>query len=161
VARAKEIRDAFHIANQSQIDKTLEAMCHSGDVMAVAIEGLRDTYYALSETLESVPETVPESAHILSPFDNLTIQRDRMERLFDSPTLSSAICPKPSANTATSYSPSCGATNSSVGLTPRPSERPRLCSSRCFGLSRHSQRLPMPSPLSPMRWPVSRGSTAA
>jgi uncharacterized protein YcaQ len=26
---------------------------------------------------------VPDAAHILSPFDNLTIQRDRMERLFD------------------------------------------------------------------------------
>ena len=83
IARAKEIRDAFHIVNQSQVDKTLEAMCHTGEVMAVSIEGLKDDYYVLPETMESVSTAVPEEAHILSPFDNLTIQRDRMERLFD------------------------------------------------------------------------------
>ena len=83
IARSRELRDAFHIVNQSRISKTLNDMSHSGEIMAVAIEGLKDNYYALPETMESVSTAVPEEAYILSPFDNLTIQRERMERLFN------------------------------------------------------------------------------
>lgn len=83
VARARDLRDAFHIVNQARIDKTLKEMSDSGEVVAVRIEGLKDAYFALPSTLEGNSSLVPDSAHILSPFDNLTIQRDRMERLFD------------------------------------------------------------------------------
>jgi uncharacterized protein len=82
VARAKEIRDAFHIVDLSRISQTLKEMEQSGDVVRLSIEGLDDSYYALPETLEHTPAPPPESAHILSPFDNLIIQRERMKRLF-------------------------------------------------------------------------------
>jgi len=82
VARAKEIRDAFHIVDQAQIDASLKEMQHAGEVVAVAIEGLTDPYYALAGTLETSASPILDTAHILSPFDNLTIQRDRMKRLF-------------------------------------------------------------------------------
>jgi uncharacterized protein YcaQ len=57
-------------------------MKETRDVVSLSIEGLDDIYYALPATLDR--ETVPPSnrAHILSPFDNLTIQRERMRRLF-------------------------------------------------------------------------------
>jgi uncharacterized protein YcaQ len=83
VARAKEIRDAFHVVDQAHIDASLKEMQQSKEVVALSIEGLDDVYYALAETLERDASPRPDSAHILSPFDNLTIQRDRMERLFD------------------------------------------------------------------------------
>jgi len=82
IARAKEIRDAFHIVNLSQISKILEEMQQSEEVTGLHIEGLDDVYYALPETLEREQVPAPNEAHILSPFDNLTIQRDRMKRLF-------------------------------------------------------------------------------
>ena len=40
--------------------------------------------YALPETLEHVPDSVePTEARILSPFDNLIVQRERLRWLFD------------------------------------------------------------------------------
>ena len=83
VAQEREIRDAFHIANRSLIVKTLEEMQHSKEVVPLLIEGLDDIHYALTETLEREDAPLSNTAHILSPFDNLTIQRGRMERLFD------------------------------------------------------------------------------
>ncbi len=82
VARSSEIREAFHIANLAHISKTLKEMQEAGDVVSLSIKGVDDVYYALPSTLDR--ETVPPSgqAHILSPFDNLTIQRERMKRLF-------------------------------------------------------------------------------
>lgn len=82
VARPTEIRDAFHIVNLAQISKTLEKMQEAGDVVGVSIEGLDDVYYALPSTLDREPILPSNQAHILSPFDNLTIQRERMKRLF-------------------------------------------------------------------------------
>ena len=41
-------------------------------------------WYALAETLEHVPESVePTEARILSPFDNLIIQRERLRWIFE------------------------------------------------------------------------------
>ncbi len=82
VARAKEIREAFHIADMKSISKTLLQMTTSKDVVPVSIEGLDDVYYTLPESLEKVSEAPSRNAYILSPFDNLTIQRERMGRLF-------------------------------------------------------------------------------
>lgn len=82
VAQEREIRDAFHIVNLSLIVKTLEEMQQSKEVISVSIEGLSDAYYALTETLERDESSRSNTAHILSPFDNLIIQRNRIERLF-------------------------------------------------------------------------------
>jgi len=82
IARAPEIRDAFHIVNLSQISEALEEMQQSKEVAGLHIEGLADIYYALPETLEWEQVPAPNKVHILSPFDNLTIQRNRMKLLF-------------------------------------------------------------------------------
>ena len=82
VAQEREIRDAFHIANRSLIVKTLEEMRQSKEVIPLSVEGLDGTYYVLAKTLEREDTPLSSRAHILSPFDNLTIQRNRMARLF-------------------------------------------------------------------------------
>ncbi|MEE8593514.1 MAG: crosslink repair DNA glycosylase YcaQ family protein [Candidatus Bipolaricaulota bacterium] len=82
VAQERGIRDAFHIANRSLIVKTLEEMRQSKEVIPLSVEGLDGTYYALTKTLEREDTPLSSRAHILSPFDNLTIQRNRMARLF-------------------------------------------------------------------------------
>ena len=82
VAQAREIRAAFRIADRLLIAKTLKEMQQSREVISLSIEGLADSYYALPETLECEDAPASNTAHILSPFDNLIIQRDRMARLF-------------------------------------------------------------------------------
>ena len=82
VAQECEIRDAFHIVNRSLIAKTLEEMQQSKEAIPLSVEGLDGTYYALTETLEQQDALRSNTAHIMSPFDNLTIQRNRMEQLF-------------------------------------------------------------------------------
>jgi len=54
----------------------------SGEVTAVAIEGRQTTYYALSKALDAIPRRLKNHLHLLSPFDNLTIDRDRLLDLF-------------------------------------------------------------------------------
>ena len=82
IAQTRGIRASFHIADRSLIAKTLAGMQQSKEVIPLSVEGLEDTYYALAETLEREDAAISNAAHILSPFDNLTIQRDRMEKLF-------------------------------------------------------------------------------
>jgi uncharacterized protein YcaQ len=82
IAPARGIQAAFHIADRSLITATLEEMQQSKEVVPLSVEGLADTYYALAETLEREDARVSNTVHILSPFDNLIIQRNRMERLF-------------------------------------------------------------------------------
>lgn len=65
---------------------TLGAMVNEGEVVALDVDGLNgDTYYALRDLVESVAEN-PVSApglHILSPFDNLVIERRWLKTFFD------------------------------------------------------------------------------
>jgi len=82
VAQARGIQTAFHIADRSLIASTLKQMQHTKEVFPISIEGSDDVYYALAEMLEREDPPASNAVHILSPFDNLTIQRDRMERLF-------------------------------------------------------------------------------
>ncbi len=82
VAQEREIHDAFHIADRATLAAALEAMLQTDEVTHVSVPGVESDYYALTDTLEQIDMEAPNSVHILSPFDNLTIQRERMERLF-------------------------------------------------------------------------------
>lgn len=64
------------------VEKELKQMLKEGAIAQVKVETISDDYFKLSET--SVP-TEPEShgAKILSPFDNLVIQRARLKKIFD------------------------------------------------------------------------------
>jgi len=83
IAREREIRDAFHIADRPLVARTLEVMIDEGELIALRIDGLPDIDYATPATLEPEASPMPDAVHILSPFDNLVIQRDRIARLFD------------------------------------------------------------------------------
>ena len=84
VAREYDIR--FHIkADQHLVNEGIRAMLADGTVVEVAVEGEgRMKYYALADRLDGLASlrAVNPRLHILSPFDNLVIQRDRMRRLF-------------------------------------------------------------------------------
>jgi uncharacterized protein YcaQ len=56
----------------------------SGEIVPLEIAGI-DSYqaYALASALEALPVRIGrKQLHILSPFDNLVIQRERLQRLF-------------------------------------------------------------------------------
>lgn len=65
---------------KGDIEKALKKMVREGVVKPVKVEGINQTYF--------IPANLPDqntndSAHILSPFDNLIIQRKRALELFD------------------------------------------------------------------------------
>jgi uncharacterized protein YcaQ len=85
VAREREIGDHIHAANRQVIAKSLANLVDAGRVIPIRIEKHDDADdYALPETIESASqsEEMPARALLLSPFDNLVIQRPRTKRLF-------------------------------------------------------------------------------
>nr|MBN2276195.1 YcaQ family DNA glycosylase [candidate division Zixibacteria bacterium] len=85
VARLEEICDHLHAAPRETIAQALKQLLDSGEVTGVQIaEDQKVTYYAHTEYLERsgrLRKSKPR-LHILSPFDNLIIQRHRTNRLF-------------------------------------------------------------------------------
>ncbi|MBL6446615.1 YcaQ family DNA glycosylase [Fulvivirga sp. 29W222] len=65
---------------KSHIEKALKKLISEGKVKAVSIEGIDQTYFVLAG--QGAYET-NNAAHILSPFDNLIIQRKRAQEIFD------------------------------------------------------------------------------
>jgi len=64
------------------VSVVLNEMCENSDVIPVNINGLQ--YYTLPDTLALLSKPHPKrKAKILSPFDNLLIQRKRASALFD------------------------------------------------------------------------------
>jgi uncharacterized protein len=60
----------------------LRELVDAGEAAAVEVEGMDDTFYALSENLDKLPRGRRKKLHILSPFDNLVIDRRRLLQLF-------------------------------------------------------------------------------
>ncbi|MEM1084896.1 MAG: crosslink repair DNA glycosylase YcaQ family protein [Verrucomicrobiota bacterium] len=85
LAREAEIAKCLELCRRPAIRAGLERLVATGEVVELAVKGVEgETYHALAETLHSSagPKT-PGKVRILSPFDNLTIQRERMRLLFD------------------------------------------------------------------------------
>ena len=85
IAREKEIRDHIFYRKKT-ISSTLATMVEEGSVVPVRLEGYsRGTYYTQPATLETIGAMRKRKPRvtILSPFDNLIIQRDRALRLWD------------------------------------------------------------------------------
>ena len=66
---------------QPTLKNTLKEMISSKEVLKVQIEGLDEMYFS-NESIVSPTHNDNEELHILSPFDNLVIQRDRLNKLF-------------------------------------------------------------------------------
>jgi len=85
LATLGEIIDHIRAADRDIIKTALDKMLADGEVVPVSIENLNgQDYYALPDNLDKLlklRKTKPK-LHLLSPFDNLIIQRDRIKRLF-------------------------------------------------------------------------------
>ncbi|MFH2035725.1 MAG: crosslink repair DNA glycosylase YcaQ family protein [Candidatus Zixiibacteriota bacterium] len=83
VATLSEIVDHIRTAGKKTIEKALNGLVESGTVIPVTIEGIANgQYYSLKNAIN---RKISESNYIqiLSPFDNLIIQRDRVKKLFN------------------------------------------------------------------------------
>lgn len=85
IAVEKEIRNHINSADKEVIKKAIIDLVDAGEVERFFIEEQgKSTYYSLTETIKKPLNygEKREDVFILSPFDNLIIQRDRTRRLF-------------------------------------------------------------------------------
>ena len=84
IAREREILKHLGGATQPLISKSLHDLSDKGEVVKLELEGDKSKpYYALTSMLDFKNQKDKPQPNILSPFDNLIIQRDRTKRLFD------------------------------------------------------------------------------
>jgi uncharacterized protein YcaQ len=75
-----------YIDISGKLDKWVTAMHKTGEITEVEIRGTTRPYFVLSEALPNLNRrraAVDDKVHLLSPFDNSIILRDRTEALFD------------------------------------------------------------------------------
>ncbi len=79
VASLAQLRKMFSNRRAAEI---LPELLANGEVVEVRVEAQDNPYYALPETLDHIPRRLKKHSHLLSPFDNLVIDRQRLEDLF-------------------------------------------------------------------------------
>lgn len=82
LATVNEIAYMRKAQTKKTVLTTLNEMVAAGEISQVSIEGVDEPYFALQKTLENIPRVSPK-IHILSPFDNLIIQRNKLITFFD------------------------------------------------------------------------------
>jgi len=86
IATRNEICNHIYSADKKNVDRGLTHLIDSGEVIPVTIRSLENvTYYMLNESFGRFMKLKKSKSRLffLSPFDNLVIQRERIERLFD------------------------------------------------------------------------------
>ena len=84
IARLSELHYLQETARASVIRSTLQSLARSGEVLELRVAEFPGTAcYALPGALELSRALSATRLHILSPFDNLVIQRERLRWLFN------------------------------------------------------------------------------
>jgi uncharacterized protein len=85
ITRETEIRKHIQIGDNKIIAGAIKNMTESGEISKVEIKGIDSKFYVLTEDFESRMKLRKSKSQvlILSPFDNLIIQRERLKWLFD------------------------------------------------------------------------------
>ncbi|MFH1891768.1 MAG: crosslink repair DNA glycosylase YcaQ family protein [Candidatus Zixiibacteriota bacterium] len=86
VATVSEIEDHIRTARKNVVADALRELQDSGEVATLRISENGDTeYFALSDSVEKLARLRKMSPrlHLMSPFDNLIIQRSRISQIFD------------------------------------------------------------------------------
>lgn len=71
-------------ASKTPVNKALKTLLKEGKIKEIKVEGLQKPYYVADKTLyPSAKPNEEKNIHFLSPFDNMVIQRKRLQNLFD------------------------------------------------------------------------------
>lgn len=85
IATKSDINKYLQYIDKKSVEIQLPKMVKKKEITQITIPGSKDIYFALSDdldTLVSLKQSEPK-VHILSPFDNAIILRDRIKKLFD------------------------------------------------------------------------------
>ena len=85
LATVPEMFDHIRTGEKRLINDAVARLVESGEIVAVTVEGdQRSVYYVFTAVLDESTKTKRGKAriHLLSPFDNAVIRRDRLNRLF-------------------------------------------------------------------------------
>lgn len=77
------LKDFTHLRRdmQTEVTKALKRMVKNGSLAEIQIEGLKEPWFVFPETLNRKFKP-HKGTFILSPFDNLVIRRERLQKLF-------------------------------------------------------------------------------
>lgn len=83
IVREPELRYLRRGAIATEVRKRLALAVKKQRIVPIHVTGTDKPAYALAEMVASLPDAVPsDAARILSPFDNLVIQRERLKWIF-------------------------------------------------------------------------------
>lgn len=82
LASAKEMAYLCKKNQKQAVEKEVSRLIRSNSLRELSVEGLSDTYFCFEDSLEQLPRA-SRKLHILSPFDNFIIQRDKLKSFFD------------------------------------------------------------------------------
>lgn len=85
VATIKDIQDYLHLGPANNLNSMLSEMLDSGEVAGIKLEGEEGSaHFAFPQVLDAAAKSSKTRArvYLLSPFDNLVINRRRLKRLF-------------------------------------------------------------------------------
>ncbi len=84
IAKEKEIIDHINAVSRKTVRKGIQLLLKRKEITKVEIERIENkTYYILTNNLKKLDnQTNSNQLHILSPFDNFVIQRERLKTLF-------------------------------------------------------------------------------
>jgi len=84
IATAKGIKNHIFLAGNGIILKAMEEMLCRGEIVKINVASDTTEYFTFPKTLENLAAIpAPTCVVLISPFDNLIIQRDRLKRLFN------------------------------------------------------------------------------
>lgn len=83
ILSAREMEKFLNVNAKKIIEVGIAQLIRSGEVLKVKLENNDGEFYMLESKLKDIDVPVANDVRILSPFDNLIIIRERIERLFD------------------------------------------------------------------------------
>ncbi|MFC1887378.1 winged helix-turn-helix domain-containing protein [Candidatus Cloacimonadota bacterium] len=74
----------YHITTRDKenVGLMLKKLLNQKKIVKIDLEKQQENYFAAPENIENLPAELPEKVYILSPFDNLIINRERLKKLF-------------------------------------------------------------------------------
>ncbi len=97
VASVSDIKKHLYHCDKTLITNEVKKLVKSSKLLPITIDDISETYYAIKDNFETIYpiKKQVDKLHIISPFDNAVINRDRLQRLFDFTYTIECYVPKP------------------------------------------------------------------